>query len=71
MELLLANIALERGLITPALFLALVVMTVATTAAAGPLFDRLRPGATADAADAPDTEGLWPRHAPTTDRDAA
>ena len=39
MELIILNIGLERGLITPALFAVMVMMTIATTMAAGPLFD--------------------------------
>jgi len=39
MELIILNIGLERGLITPTLFAVMVTMTIATTVAAGPLFD--------------------------------
>ncbi|HKY23013.1 MAG TPA: cation:proton antiporter [Vicinamibacterales bacterium] len=39
MELIILNIGLERGLITPTLFAVMVMMTIATTVAAGPLFD--------------------------------
>ena len=39
MELIILNIGLERGLITPTLFTVMVMMTIATTMAAGPLFD--------------------------------
>ena len=38
MELILLNIGLQRGLITPTLFTILVLMTIATTLMAGPLF---------------------------------
>ncbi|MEO7274822.1 MAG: cation:proton antiporter [Vicinamibacterales bacterium] len=38
MELILLNIGLQRGLITPTLFTILVMMTIATTLMAGPLF---------------------------------
>jgi Kef-type K+ transport system membrane component KefB len=38
MELIILNIGLERGLISPTLFTVMVVMTVVTTLAAGPLF---------------------------------
>lgn len=38
MELILINIGLEKGLIGPGLFTALVLMTIVTTAAASPLF---------------------------------
>jgi Kef-type K+ transport system membrane component KefB len=40
MELIILNIGLERGLITGTLFTAMVTMTLATTLAAGPLFER-------------------------------
>jgi Kef-type K+ transport system membrane component KefB len=39
MELIILNIGLERGLITPTLFTVMVVMTIVTTLAAGPLFE--------------------------------
>jgi Kef-type K+ transport system membrane component KefB len=39
MELIMINIGLERGLISPALFAILVVMTVVTTLMASPVFD--------------------------------
>jgi Kef-type K+ transport system membrane component KefB len=39
MELIVLNIALERGLITPTLFTVMVMMTIVTTLAAGPLFE--------------------------------
>lgn len=39
MELIILNIGLERGLITPALFTVMVTMTIVTTLAAGPLFE--------------------------------
>jgi Kef-type K+ transport system membrane component KefB len=38
MELILVNIGLQHGLITPTLFTILVLMTIATTLMAGPLF---------------------------------
>jgi Kef-type K+ transport system membrane component KefB len=38
MELIILNIGLERGLITPTLFTIMVTMTIVTTLAAGPLF---------------------------------
>lgn len=38
MELILINIGLDRGLITPAMFTILVLMTITTTMAAAPLF---------------------------------
>jgi Kef-type K+ transport system membrane component KefB len=54
MELILLNIGLERGLITPTLFTILVLMTLGTTLMASPLFALVyRPaadGATADEA---------------------
>lgn len=39
MELIMLNIGLERGVITPTLFTVMVVMTLVTTMAAGPLFE--------------------------------
>jgi Kef-type K+ transport system membrane component KefB len=39
MELIILNIGLQRGLITPTLFTVMVMMTLATTMAAGPLFE--------------------------------
>jgi Kef-type K+ transport system membrane component KefB len=39
MELIILNIGLERGLITPLLFTMMVIMAVVTTFAAGPLFE--------------------------------
>ena len=46
MELILLNIGRERGLITPTLFTILVLMTLATTLMATPLFGLLyRPAA--------------------------
>jgi Kef-type K+ transport system membrane component KefB len=39
MELIILNIGLTRGLITPTLFTVMVMMTLATTMAAGPLFE--------------------------------
>jgi Kef-type K+ transport system membrane component KefB len=39
MELIILNIGLERGLITPTLFTVMVTMTLVTTVAAGPLFE--------------------------------
>jgi Kef-type K+ transport system membrane component KefB len=39
MELIILNIGLERGLITPTLFTIMVTMTLVTTVAAGPLFE--------------------------------
>ena len=39
MELIMLNIGLEHGLITPTLFTVMVIMTLATTIAAGPLFE--------------------------------
>jgi Kef-type K+ transport system membrane component KefB len=42
MELLLLNIGLEQGIITPTLFTLMVVMTIATTLMATPLFELIR-----------------------------
>jgi Kef-type K+ transport system membrane component KefB len=39
MELIILNIGLQRGLITPTLFTVMVTMTLATTMAAGPMFE--------------------------------
>jgi Kef-type K+ transport system membrane component KefB len=39
MELIILNIGLERGMITSSLFTVMVTMTIATTLAAGPLFE--------------------------------
>lgn len=39
MELIILNIGLQRGLITPTLFTVMVTMTLATTMTAGPLFE--------------------------------
>jgi Kef-type K+ transport system membrane component KefB len=41
MELIIINIGLQRGIISPALFAALVIMAVITTLMASPIFDRL------------------------------
>jgi len=54
MELIILNIGLERGLITPTLFTVMVTMTIATTVAAGPLFD----WAWKPKAEVPDAPGL-------------
>jgi Kef-type K+ transport system membrane component KefB len=39
MELIMLNIGLEHGVITPTLFTVMVVMTLVTTMAAGPVFE--------------------------------
>jgi Kef-type K+ transport system membrane component KefB len=44
MELILLNIGLQHGVITPTLFTILVVMAVVTTVAAGPAFELIRFG---------------------------
>ena len=54
MELIILNIGLERGLITPTLFTVMVMMTIATTMAAGPLFD----WAWKASAEVPDAQGV-------------
>ncbi len=41
MELIIINIGLQRGIITPALFTALVIMAIVTTVMASPIFDLL------------------------------
>lgn len=43
MELILLNIGLERGLITPTFFTMMVLMAVVTTLAASPVFELVRP----------------------------
>lgn len=43
MELILLNIGLERGLITPTLFTMMALMAVVTTLAASPIFELVRP----------------------------
>lgn len=50
MELILLNIGLERGLITPTLFTMLVLMAIATTLAASPVFELTRPYLSEEAA---------------------
>jgi Kef-type K+ transport system membrane component KefB len=45
MELIIINIGLQRGIISPGLFAALVIMAVVTTLMASPIFDRLMRGA--------------------------
>jgi Kef-type K+ transport system membrane component KefB len=52
MELIIINIGLQRGIITPALFATLVIMAVITTLMASPLFDWLV-GKRAEAGSAP------------------
>jgi Kef-type K+ transport system membrane component KefB len=49
MELIIINIGLQRGVISPELFAILVIMAVLTTLMASPLFDWLVPDNTADA----------------------
>jgi Kef-type K+ transport system membrane component KefB len=49
MELIIINIGLQRGVISPELFAILVIMAVLTTLMASPLFDWLVPDHTADA----------------------
>ncbi len=41
MELIIINIGLQRGIISPGLFAALVIMAIVTTLMASPIFDRL------------------------------
>jgi Kef-type K+ transport system membrane component KefB len=41
MELIIINIGLQRGIISPALFAILVIMAVITTLMASPIFDLL------------------------------
>ncbi len=54
MELIILNIGLERGLITPTFFSVMVLMTLVTTLAAGPLFEWAWRGS----AEVPDAAGL-------------
>ncbi len=52
MELIIINIGLQRGIISPGLFAVLVIMAIVTTLMASPVFDRLvgsGPGPTPDA----------------------
>ena len=53
MELIMLNIGLERGLITPTLFTVMVVMTLVTTLAAGPIFAWVWRGVPPEVPDAP------------------
>jgi Kef-type K+ transport system membrane component KefB len=41
MELIIINIGLQRGIISPGLFATLVIMAIVTTLMASPIFDRL------------------------------
>jgi len=41
MELIIINIGLQRGIISPALFATLVIMAIVTTLMASPMFERL------------------------------
>ncbi len=54
MELVILNIGLQRGLITPTLFTVMVTMTLVTTMAAGPLFEWAWRGS----AEVPDAHGV-------------
>jgi Kef-type K+ transport system membrane component KefB len=54
MELIILNIGLQRGLITPTLFTVMVTMTLVTTMAAGPLFE----WTWRDSAEVPDGQGV-------------
>jgi Kef-type K+ transport system membrane component KefB len=54
MELIILNIGLQRGLITPTLFTVMVMMTLVTTMAAGPLFEWTWRGS----AQVPDAAGI-------------
>ena len=51
MELILLNIGLQRGLITPTLFTILVMMAIGTTLMTGPLFSYFYGRDPVDAAD--------------------
>lgn len=54
MELIMLNIGLQRGLITPTLFTVMVMMTLVTTMAAGPMFEWAWRGS----AEVPDAAGI-------------
>lgn len=56
MELIIINIGLQRGIISPALFAVLVIMAVVTTLMASPIFDRLVGEGTAERVPAPEED---------------
>jgi Kef-type K+ transport system membrane component KefB len=56
MELIIINIGLQRGIISPALFAVLVIMAVVTTLMASPIFDRLVGDGSAEAAAEPEPD---------------
>jgi Kef-type K+ transport system membrane component KefB len=63
MELIIINLGLQRGIISPALFAVLVIMAVVTTLMASPIFDRLVGSGSAGPIPEPDeNETLQPTH---------
>lgn len=50
MELIILNIGLERGIITPTLFTVMVLMAIVTTLMATPIFERVYRGSPATGA---------------------
>jgi Kef-type K+ transport system membrane component KefB len=65
MELIIINIGLQRGIISPALFAILVIMAVVTTLMASPVFDRLVGSGTAQPIAEPGTEDPAPAKSTT------
>jgi Kef-type K+ transport system membrane component KefB len=64
MELIIINIGLQRGIITPALFAVLVIMAVLTTLMASPIFDRLVGDGDADPLPEPEVTDPSPNFQP-------
>lgn len=58
MELIILNIGLQRGIITPTLFTVMVLMAIVTTLMATPIFERVYRGPTAARPQAPVPESL-------------
>jgi Kef-type K+ transport system membrane component KefB len=65
MELIIINIGLQRGIISPALFAILVIMAVVTTVMASPVFDLLVGSGTAQPIAEPGTEDPAPAKSTT------
>ena len=65
MELIIINIGLQRGIISPALFAILVIMAVVTTLMASPVFDRLVGSGTAQPIAEPGAEDPAPAKSST------
>lgn len=57
MELILINIGLERGVITPTFFAVMVIMAVVTTGMASPIYRVLSRGLVLDSAGVPGRSG--------------